>query len=259
MEAETRSSDGVRIAYSVGGVGEPALLFIHGALVDRSIWREQLEPLAARHRVVALDLAGHGASGRDRKNWTMQSFGEDVRAVADVVGLRKVILIGSSMGGPIALEAAKLLPGRTVAVVGVDTLQDIANRPDASFFRAQAESFRKDFPKATSILAHRLFHPDADPNLVKDLEGRAQRGSPAVIVALMESFASYDTAHPAADAHVPVRCLNGDLMPTKVGSNRKIVSDFEVTIFPHTGHYPMLERPQQFNAELEKVVSKFVR
>src|SRR5262249_20191438 len=48
-DAVVQSADGVRIAYTAGGKGEPALLFIHGGLADRSFWAAQLEPLAARH------------------------------------------------------------------------------------------------------------------------------------------------------------------------------------------------------------------
>jgi alpha-beta hydrolase superfamily lysophospholipase len=63
-----RSTDGVPIAYTFGGDKGPALVFIHGGFANRGFWSGQLGALAPQHRVVALDLAGHGASGRDRKH-----------------------------------------------------------------------------------------------------------------------------------------------------------------------------------------------
>jgi pimeloyl-ACP methyl ester carboxylesterase len=149
------------------------------------------------------------------------------------------------------------MPGRVVAVVGVDTFQDLSVKPPAAFFRERAEAFRKDFAAGASAMARQLLHRDADPKLVKDLESRFQKASPEVVTALMETFSTYDNAKPAADAHVPIRCLNGDLYPTNVQANRKIVGDFDAVIFPHTGHYPMMEKPQQFNQRLEEIVRQF--
>src|SRR5512135_3075369 len=68
------SADGVQIVYSAAGAGEPALLFIHGGMTDRSFYDAELQAFAARHRVLALDLAGHGESGRDPKVWGMAQF-----------------------------------------------------------------------------------------------------------------------------------------------------------------------------------------
>jgi hypothetical protein len=78
------SPDGIPIAYSVSGDGAPALVFVHGWLCDRTYWRGQLEPFSKDHKVVAIDLAGHGESGRGtRSAFTMQSFGGDVAAVVE--------------------------------------------------------------------------------------------------------------------------------------------------------------------------------
>ena len=63
LNRTTLSFDGVDIAYSVSGVADTALIFIHGGLADRSFWDGQHTPFAERFRVIALDLAGHGESG----------------------------------------------------------------------------------------------------------------------------------------------------------------------------------------------------
>jgi pimeloyl-ACP methyl ester carboxylesterase len=258
-EGTTRSADGVQIAYTVGGGGDPALVFIHGGLANRGFWSGQLKAFAPKHRVVALDLGGHGSSGKDRKHWSLPSWGQDVRAVAKAAGLGKMILVGNSMSGPVALEAAKLMPGQVIAVVAVDTCQDLSERIDRKEATAQADAFRKDFSASCAKLARDLFHRDADPALVKDVEQRMKRTAPEVAAAVMESFGDYDAAKAAADANVPIRCLNGDLFPTKVEANRKVVPDFKAIIFSHTGHYPMLEKPAEFNKRLEEVVLELAK
>ena len=145
LDGRVRSADGVEIAWSARGGGETALVFIHGGLADREFWAPQLAALAGTFRVVALDLAGHGSSGRDRKAWTMEAFGRDASAVVEALELRRVVLIGNSLGGPVALEAARQLRGRVLGVVGVDTFHDAAAAPNPAELRKRAEAFRADF------------------------------------------------------------------------------------------------------------------
>jgi pimeloyl-ACP methyl ester carboxylesterase len=76
---------------------------------------------AAGYRVVALDQAEHGESGKCRKSWTADSLADDVETVVKALALKHVILVGHSMGGSVAVLAAKRVPG---TVIGVDTLQN---------------------------------------------------------------------------------------------------------------------------------------
>src|SRR5687767_1979210 len=113
-----KAPDGVDIRYEVAGSGEPALVFVHGWSCDRTYWRPQIEHFSKSRRVVTLDLGGHGASSLGRKDWTMEAFAGDVRAVVEGLGLKRVVLVGHSMGGPVSLEAARMMPDRVAAVVG---------------------------------------------------------------------------------------------------------------------------------------------
>jgi pimeloyl-ACP methyl ester carboxylesterase len=111
------SADGVRIAYEVHGHGSPALVFVHGWSCNRSFWAGQIEPFSKQFEVVGVDRAGHGDSGRNRAKWTIPSYSEDVAAVVKKLNLKKVILIGHSMGGDVIPEAALGLPGRVVGLI----------------------------------------------------------------------------------------------------------------------------------------------
>ena len=116
------SKDGTPISYEVYGSGEPTLVFVHGWSCDGRYWQAQVPHFSKDHRVVVIDLAGHGHSGMGRSKYTMKDFGEDVRAVVEAVGSRDVILIGHSMGGTAAAEAARLMPDRVIGIIGIDTL-----------------------------------------------------------------------------------------------------------------------------------------
>ncbi|MFZ2052577.1 MAG: alpha/beta hydrolase [Candidatus Aminicenantales bacterium] len=247
--------DGVTIVYSAAGSGEPALLFIHGGLAERSFWDAQLRAFAGSHRTIALDLPGHGESGSNRKTWGMAEFGADVRAVVEAEELNKVVLIGNSLGGPVAIEAALLLPGKAGGVIGVDTFQSLDYKITSDEARQRAEDFRRDYSGSVKQMVRSLFHADADPAVVADAEKRMAHTPPEAAYAMFMSMAGYDVAASTSKLSVPLRAINGDLYPTDVPGVRRIKADFEVVVLPHIGHYPMLECPEEFNRRLAEVVA----
>ena len=141
------STDGVRIAYEVHGEGSLALVFVHGWSCNRSYWAGQLEPFSRGFEVVALDLAGHGDSGIGRKQWTIQSYGDDVAAVVKKLDLKRVVLIGHSMGGDVIPEAALRLPGRVVGLIWVDTYKKLGQGRSPEEVQAFVAKLRRIFLK----------------------------------------------------------------------------------------------------------------
>ncbi len=252
---KTKAPDRVEIVYSAAGQGEPSLLFIHGGFADRGFWSNQMTAFAPHHRVIAVDLAGHGDSGKNRKVWGIVPFAEDVRAVAEKENLHRLVILGNSLGGPVAVEAARLMPDRVIAVVPVDTLQSLTQQPPANWAHEQAKAFRADFTGTMKQMVHSLFHPDADPALVKRVEEQMLHNtSPETAAAVMEGLAGYDMISPVKQLRIPIRCINGDLFPTSVEENRKVYADFDAIVLKHMGHYPMLENPTLFNDSLEKIL-----
>jgi sigma-B regulation protein RsbQ len=254
-----KAADGVPIVYSAAGSGEPALVFIHGGLANRGFWDEQLKAFSPDHRVIALDLPGHGESGIERKKWGLPEFGDDVRAVVEAEGLKKLIVFGNSLGGPVAIEAALRLPDKVLGVVGVDTFQALSYKMTAEQARQRAEAFRADFAGSLKGMVKSLFHPDAPPALVADAERRMGQTSPQAAYQMFLSMADYDPAAAARRLTVPLYAINGDLFPTDVAGVSSVKPDFDVIVMKHMGHYPMLERPEEFNRDVSEVVSALVR
>lgn len=250
-----RAADGVTIVYSACGAGEPALVFIHGGLADRTFWKAQLEAFGVEHRVIALDLPGHGESGANRTKWGMPEFGADIKAVADAEKLNRMIIFGNSLGGPVAIEAALLMPGRVLGVVGVDTFQSLDYSTTQEEAKQRAEAFRDHYAESVKVMVKILFHPDADPVIVAEAERRMQKTPPEAAYAMFMSFAGYVPADAARRLTVPLRAINGDLYPTDVAGVRKIKPDFEAITMKHMGHYPMLERPEEFNKDVAQVIA----
>jgi len=252
-----RAPDGVTIVYSAAGRGEPALVFIHGGLADRSFFAGELQRFSGAHRVIALDLAGHGESGTNRTKWGIAEFGADVRAVADAEHLNRIVLFGNSLGGSVAIEAALLMAGRVVGVVGIDTFQTLDYAITAEEARERAEAFRQDYAGSMEAMVKMLFHPDADAAIVAEAERRMMATSPETAYAMFMGTAGYDMAAAARRLTVPLRAVNGDLYPTDVEDVRKIKPDFKAVIMKHMGHYPMLERPDEFDEHVAAAVREF--
>ncbi len=254
-EGTAVSADGVPIAYSVEGEGEVAVVLIHGWSCDRTYWREQIEPLMATYKVVSLDLAGHGTSGIERAEWTLSSFGPDVQAVVAALGLERVILVGHSMGGPVALEAAALLAGKVLGVVAVDALHDADQLPDPEQWQRRVESYESDFGGTCGQFVRSMFLDAADPDIVESTAMDMCAAPPEIATALIRQFGSYDTAAAMRAAGVPVRAINSASYPTNADGNRRY-ADFEVRFIEGVAHFPMLVTPEELNRLLLEVLAE---
>src|SRR5262245_8272256 len=102
-----RAKDGLSIVCETRRKGDTTLIFLDGWSGARAYGRKQVEAFAPDYRTVALDQAGHGESGKDRKVWNVSSLAGDVEAVVKELVLKRLVLIGHSMGGSVALLAAK--------------------------------------------------------------------------------------------------------------------------------------------------------
>jgi pimeloyl-ACP methyl ester carboxylesterase len=187
--------------------------------------------------------------------WGMPEFGTDVKVVSDAERLKRVILFGNSLGGPVAVEAAHLMPGRVLGVVGVDTFHKLDYQSTPESIRQRAEAFRNDYKGSVRQMVKALFHPDADALIVAEADRRMQRTPPDAAYSLFMGLAGYDPADSVRRLTVPLRAINGDLFPTDIEGGRKIKQDFDVIVMKHMGHYPMLERPQEFDNHVASVVA----
>jgi pimeloyl-ACP methyl ester carboxylesterase len=256
-----RADDGLNIVCEVRGKGDTALVFLHGWCGDREYWKHQVEPFMADYRVVTLDQAGHGESGKDRKLWTVSSLAGDVEAVVKALGLKRVILVGHSMGGPVALMAAKRMPGTVVAVIGVDTLQDAELKRPEDAGKKFLEAFETDFKGTMQRGLASLLHEKTDPDLKKWLVTRAEAQDPTMALGLMRNMYTLDPKTALKEAKVPVRCINSSggfvfFTPTAIATNKKY-ADYDAVLIDEVGHYPMLEKPAEFNQKLRDVLKEF--
>lgn len=252
-----RSADGVNIAYETYGDGDTTLVFIHGWSCDRTYWRNQIEAFSEDYKIVLVDLAGHGASGAGRNTWSIEAFGDDVAAAARAAGARDIVLIGHSMGGPVALEAARRLGPDIRGIIGVETLKT----PGGGLKSEDAEAYwgrdrRAYATRADKLVRATFFLKGADASLVDWVAADIAAAPPDIAIASAIGNFTYDMLGGLiATRNVPLILLNANTLPTDVAAHRDIRPTFSLFEFQDMGHFPMLEAPETFNAVLREALT----
>jgi pimeloyl-ACP methyl ester carboxylesterase len=248
------STDGIPVCYEVRGDGAPALVFVHGWSCDRRYWSAQVDYFADRHQVVAVDLAGHGDSGVGRKAWMMPCFGADIVAVVKPLGLRRMLLIGHSMGGDVIVEAALRLPGRVTGLVWVDTYSSLGETESDDQIEEFIAPFRADFVTCTRDFVTQMFPPGSDPELVEWIAADMSSAPPEVALDAIKYAVANEPAAVAGlrDAAVPVTAINPDYEPTDVESLER--HGVKVVLVSGVGHFLMMEDPTSFNRVLGETI-----
>jgi pimeloyl-ACP methyl ester carboxylesterase len=252
------SKDGTQISYEVYGTGEPTLVFVHGWSCDARYWRSQLPYFSKKHRVIMIDLAGHGHSGLARSQYTMKAFGEDVQAVTEKTGSDHVILIGHSMGGLVIAEAARLMPTRVIGLIGIDSLENIEYPMTREELSQMTAPFEKDFKNGSRQFVGKMISPQTDPQLHEWILSDMSSAPPAVALSamneMMSQFISGESATLFDEIRLPVVTVNGDLWPINYEANRRHMLSFDAIVLKDADHFLMMGRTEEFNQALEKAI-----
>ena len=117
------SVDGLSLHVTVHGSGPPILL-VHGAFGDSSAWAGVIPDLAAEHRVITIDLRGHGRSGVPTADYALADHARDLLAALDAAGVDKAMVVGHDLGGVAALHVARDHGARVDGLVVVNTTSE---------------------------------------------------------------------------------------------------------------------------------------
>ena len=234
----------------------PALIFVHGWSCDRSYWKAQIGPFTKKFEVVFVDLAGHGESGLGRKSWTIEAFGDDVASVVKKLGLKRVILIGHSMGGDVIAETARQLHGAVIGLIMIDTYKKLGPGRPPEQVEAFVAKLRTDFKDSTNALVRSMFVQSSDSSLVKWVAKDMSSAPPAIALdALSHSFNySRQMPHTLEEIKLPVIAINSDNSPTDTASMDHY--GVQVMIMNGVGHFMMMEDPDRFNRLLQTAIDK---
>jgi len=253
----------VEINYFQQGQGDTTLLFIHGWCIDGTYWKNQVEYFSKNYNVYAIDLPGFGNSKAERINWTIEEYANDVTAFIDTMNLKNVVIIGHSMAGEIMLQTALSNNPKIVGIVGVDNFKliDVAFTPEqmkqmTDFFPMLEKDFKNSAPVYADMM---LFHPTTSKE-VKDRVKTDFAKSDSVIgysTIMTQMQYAYTDAQRLEQLNYKLYLINNDGFPTnETGLKNHCKQGFQVETISATGHYPMIEKPTEFNLLLKKVLTR---
>jgi len=259
-ERSVTAADGVEIALDVCGRGDPALVFVHGWAGRRGHWDGQRARFAESHRVVRIDLAGHGASGRGRAHWTLPAFAGDVVAAVEALALDSLIPIGHSLGGSVIALAPERIAGRVRGLIGVDTWSALGTRPSVEAAEAGVclPEMRADFAAGSRRFAEAMCGPSAGAALRARIVGEVGAMPPEIAVAILEEgirAGPEDVERALRGLGIPCHAISSQSFRPK---DPEVLAAFGIRnrVMPGTGHYLMLEQPEAFNAELGAAIAR---
>ncbi|MGD9366440.1 MAG: alpha/beta hydrolase [Desulfobacteraceae bacterium] len=251
------SADDSPISFAVKGIGEPTIVFVHCWTCNHKFWKHQIEYFSEKYKVIWLDLAGHGMSGSTRSDYTMEAFGEDVAAVVNKVAGNRIVLVGHSMGGPVSIEAAKILGDKVVAVVGVDTFYTPFQHPKSEAeIEEFVKPFEKDFIGASQQMVNSMFTPNVDPELKASIVKQFSGENPEMGISAMYEIFRWSVKNvPFSLTAYSNKLRNINAAPT---GNETALHE-GVTLIPGVGHFVPQVKPEEFNDALSEIIREYQR
>jgi pimeloyl-ACP methyl ester carboxylesterase len=251
--------DGVTLAYEDISLGLPPMLLVHGWGCDHTSLAAQIEFFSKSHRVVSVDLRGHGKSEAPDQDYTMAVFADDLAWLCQKLGLIKPIVIGHSMGGSIILELAARYPDLPASIV---LLNSFVFMPQAIL---DIQKIVLDGLKGPDYLAayresiSRLFIPTDDgPKKEHFLASHPRAPQNVLTSAFVNHVTEYDGTSAASGCRVPVAHI-GDVTTAISHSDlayfQKLTPQLTLALTLGTGHFAPLIVPDQINAMLARFVA----
>lgn len=270
-EVKWATLDGNRIHYMNYGKGDEALVLIHGWTQNIDGWRDQIDEFAKRYHVIAIDLPGHGKSDKPQfRNeavpkdqpgtpfiYSMDLFASAIDAVMRDAKVKRAVLVGHSMGTPVARQFYRKYPQKTLAIVIVDgSLRPFANKAmmDQLIAGFRGPNYRDAVNQMMTAISGQSLAAEARDRIKASAFNTPQH----VLVSAMEGMA--DASIWGEDKiTVPVLAImakNPFYPPNVEESFRGIAPDMQFQMWDNVGHFIMMEKPLEFNTAVVQWLAK---
>ncbi len=247
-DARRLTVNGVSLAVDVRGEG-PAVLFVHGYPLDRTIWTPQLEALDGWRRI-APDLRGMGQSDAPDLGYSMATYASDLAALLDALGIERTVLCGLSMGGYVVFEFLRRWRSRVSGLVLIATRAE-ADSPEARRARdAAANEAREGGARVIAeAMLPKLLAPGAAEVLVERVRSLiAAIPVPGIVGALgaMRDRPDSTALLPTLGGLPTLVIAGGDdqLIPvSQTSAMAAAIPGARLVVAPGAAHLPTLETP----------------
>jgi pimeloyl-ACP methyl ester carboxylesterase len=255
------ASNGVRIDYTDTGTGDTTLLFVHGWCINKTYWEKQVAYFGKRYRVVTIDLPGFGKSGRNRKDWGTAAYGLDIKNVISQLRLKNVILVGHSMAGDIILQGAVDAPQNVLALVGVDNFKSVGvaskdSVKDKKEYDEAIGAMKKNFKAiAFDWFNKQLFYKTTSKSIKERILNDVANSDSTIAIASLAWDSNFSESNELLKLKKKLYLINSDYQPTDTTGLVAKHIPYKLLEVHATGHFPMIEKPAEFNKLLDNVIA----
>jgi 3-oxoadipate enol-lactonase len=249
--------NGVRLAYDDLGKG-PAILFVHGFMFDRTMWRDQVVALEGWRRI-APDLRGMGMSEAPEGGYGMSVYADDLAALLDAVDVERTVLCGLSMGGYVAFEFLRRYRGRVAALVVLDARAEADTAERKAGRNDMIVRVRNgDARTLAEELAPEFLAESASADVRRRLETMMRRTPVAGLVGALEAMRDRPDSTPLLQsiANLPTLLLIGrhDTRTPRASMQAMAdqIPDATFTVLSGAGHVPPVESPEETTGALRR-------
>ena len=251
--------DGVTLVYEEAPGDEPPILLVHGWCCDHTYFVPQFEHFASRgHRVVAVDLRGHGRSDKPQQGYTMQLFADDLAWICQRIGVEKPVVVGHSMGGIVAFDLAARYPDMTSAVVMLDAAVVLPSAARAAIPSLLEELRDPGYREVLrNYVANSLFISTDDQERKKRILESMSSTPQHVVVSAFEGLRDYDPTEATGGLAIPAVYIAADELQPRSDMSRfhELAPQILYGKTVGSGHFCQLEVPEQVNAMIERFLA----
>ena len=202
----------IEINYQEEGSGYP-LILIHGLNGDLTGWVLVMPELSKHYRTIALDVRGHGGTGKPDQPYSIKSFSEDFFEFMNQLKIPKAHILGLSMGGAIAQQFALDHPEMIRSLVLVSTFSYVDEKTHQAFSRLRQTLKEKGYPAFFDEVIKLAFTPEfisANPGPIAELkEKRVRINSPLAIGRATDACMAFNLKNEIAKISLPTLIVSG--------------------------------------------------
>lgn len=255
--ASLTTNDGVQLHYIERGSGMKTVMLVHGWQVSSAVWNLVVDELAAKYRLIVVDLRGAGASNAAPGPYTVERHSEDLFDLVQHLELKNFVLVGHSMGGAVAqrfaIDHGDLLAG--LILIAPVPASGVELSPEFQAFFRSAAGNRSQCEALWSNFVAAPFEPERMAMLLDS----SMTVKPEACLENFESWRQLRFAEEVKRIKAPTlviapsadQPMTPDFLRERVGA---LIPNSRLTIIEETSHYPQLEQPQ----ELVKIITGFV-
>jgi len=253
----TAERDCTKLAYLDTGAGAPPFVFVHGWTCNHSHFAPQIEHFAVDHRVLAVDLRGHGESDAPEQRYTVSAFADDVAWLCGEMHVARPVLVGHSMGAQVVLDVAARHPDLAAAVVLLDAAPIVGGSPAMAMAAELGASLAgPDGATARAALVdHAVGALARMPALQQRVRADLLRTPDHVAASCVTLMGDWDGEAAARACTVPVLHIAADDPINDAAALRALNPRLRTGQTVGAGHFNQLEVPEQVNVMIERFLA----